>query len=64
MTNPLDKLLVTAKEAAKMLSISARLLWSLTASREIPVVRIGRRTLYSPTDLQAWIDARRETCSN
>ena len=36
-----------------------RLQW-LTRSRQIPVVRIGRRRLYyDPSDIQAWIESQK-----
>ena len=36
-----------------------RLQW-LTRSRQIPVVRIGRRRLYyDPSDIQAWIEGKK-----
>lgn len=49
-------LLVNAKTAAKLLSISSRKLWSLTAGRELAAVRIGRLVRYDPADLRAWIE--------
>lgn len=45
-----------AKTTAQRLSISDRKLWSLTASGQMPCVRVGRRVLYDPTDLRDWID--------
>lgn len=48
-------LLLDAHAAAKSLAISERTLARFTASGEIPVVRIGRRVLYSPADLRAFI---------
>lgn len=49
------------REAARMLGVSARLLWSLTAPRgPIPCTRIGGRggcVLYRPADLDAWLRA-------
>lgn len=48
--------LINAKEAATMLLISPRKLWSLTAVGEIPHVRIGRSVRYSINQLNAWID--------
>jgi excisionase family DNA binding protein len=52
-----DRLLIGAQAAAKQLSISARTLWTLTDEGQVPFVRVGRRVLYSPTALKAWIDA-------
>lgn len=47
--------LVDAKEAARILAIGARKLWELTASHEIPSVRIGRAVRYELSDLEAFI---------
>lgn len=51
--------LLNTHEAHQLLGISARLLWTLTNRGEIPHVRIGRRTLYDPCDLRAWIQRRK-----
>ena len=56
-----ERLLVTSSQAAKLLSISERTLFSLAVSGEIPRIRIGRAVRYSPDDLQRWIDERKET---
>ncbi|MFQ5734470.1 MAG: helix-turn-helix transcriptional regulator [Planctomycetaceae bacterium] len=59
MTDVKLALLLTAPQAAKALAISPRKLWGLTASGEIPHVRIGRRSVRYPVDeLQRWIDAQ------
>lgn len=50
-----NKLLVSAHDAAKMLGISTRTLWSRTDEGAIPHVRIGHRVLYSVKGLQNWI---------
>lgn len=55
-----NTVLVDCATAAKLLAISARHLWSLTASRQIRCIRIGRSVRYSPADLQAFVDSRRE----
>mgnify|MGYP006273519775 CR=1 FL=1 len=52
-----EALLVGAQAAASMLAISPRLLWSLTKRDAIPCRRIGRRVLYRPAELEAWLDA-------
>ena len=54
-----EKLLLTARESARMLSVSERTLWSLTNDGAIPAVRIGRRVLYSPEDLEGFIEANK-----
>ncbi|MEE2707788.1 MAG: helix-turn-helix domain-containing protein [Planctomycetota bacterium] len=59
-STPTPALLLTPKQAAESLSISPRKLWALTASGEIPHVRIGRCVRYDFADLQQWIaDHRR-----
>lgn len=52
----LNPLLLNARDAAAAMSISERLLWTKTNCGEIPCVRIGRRVLYDPRDLQGWIE--------
>jgi excisionase family DNA binding protein len=47
---------LTAVDAARALNISPKTLWTLTARGEIAVVKIGRRVLYRPSDLQAFVD--------
>jgi excisionase family DNA binding protein len=52
-------LLITPGGAAKLLAISPRTLWSMTASGEIPSVRVGKRgRRYSLAALQRWIEDR------
>ena len=55
------KLLICESEAAKLLGISPRSLFSLRKSGQIPCVRLGGRVLYSPAALQAVIEARTST---
>ena len=59
-TSDFSHLLVSAKQAAKLLSISERMLWQRTAEFEIPCVRIGRRNLYSIDALKQWIASKAE----
>lgn len=53
-------LLLTAREAAHMLRVSERKFWSLTASGDIPCVRIGRSVRYVVDDLRSWVESRKE----
>lgn len=54
------KLLLDARQAAEALSICEKTLWSITQPRgDLPCVRIGRRILYDPADLRAWICTRK-----
>ncbi len=55
------RLLISARDAAKTLSISGRTLWTLTWPRgPIPCVRLRGRVLYSPAALQRWIAEQQE----
>lgn len=55
----LERLLLTPREAAEALRISERKLWGLTASGQIPCLRIGRSVRYDINDLREWIDERK-----
>lgn len=55
-TTALAPLAVGAVEAARLLGIGRRLLWSKTAAKEIPSVRIGRRVVYRVIDLERWLE--------
>jgi len=54
------RLLLSAREAAKALSVSERTLYSRTADGTLPCVRLGGRRLYDPRALTAWIDRQQE----
>jgi len=53
------KLLFKPDEARTALGISARKLWGLTASGDIPHIRIGRCVRYPVDDLRAWIEEQK-----
>lgn len=46
------------REAAKVLGIGARLLWSETNAGRIPHVRIGRAVVYPLDALREWLAAQ------
>lgn len=48
-------------EAAKRIGISLRALDKLIASGALPVVRVGRRVVVLPADVDAFLNARRST---
>lgn len=53
------KLLLSAREAARALSVCERTLWSLTQPRgPIPSIRLGARVLYPVAALQSWINSQ------
>lgn len=53
------RLLVSEREAASMLSICPRSLWTLRTAGEIPHVRVGRSVRYAVADLERWIEQQR-----
>ena len=52
----LPRVLVTRAEAARMLSVSERMVWRLTAEGVLPAVRIGRCVRYRPSDIACWAE--------
>lgn len=57
---PPGALLVNFAEGGRLLGIGRRKLWELVNSGAIPHVRIGRRIMFSPASLAAWIAGREE----
>jgi excisionase family DNA binding protein len=51
-----ERLALRPRQAAKVLQISERKLWSLKASGEIPFIQLGRATLYPVEALSRWLD--------
>lgn len=47
-----ERLTVSAAEAAEMLGICQRTLWTLTKEKQIPCIRVRRRVLYSLETIQ------------
>ena len=55
------KLLLTPPEAAEVLSVSEKTLWSHTHPRgEIRATRLGRCVRYSVAELERWISEREQ----
>ena len=54
------KLLLTPQQAADALAISPRKLWGMTASGEIPHIRLDRCMRYPVDDLRRWIDEQKK----
>jgi hypothetical protein len=58
MAETREALLLKPSEAARLLSMSERKLWDLSAPRgPIPCIRDGKLVRYDPADLQAWVVA-------
>ena len=55
-------LMVSPAEAARLLAVSPRKLWSMTFEVEpgLPYVRCGRLVRYPLADLQSWIKEQME----
>jgi len=51
------RLVVSSREAAKMLDVSERHLHMLSTKGELPRVKIGARVCYRPETLRAWLAA-------
>lgn len=57
------RLLIGSAEAARMLSISPRTLWGLTAPRgPIPCVYLRRAVRFDPDDLRRWVEQSKQRC--
>jgi excisionase family DNA binding protein len=54
-------LLVSEKEAGRLLGVTARTVYQLRRDGELSAIRIGSRVLYSRDDLTAFIAKRRQT---
>lgn len=50
----LEPLLLSVDEAARLLNVASRTVWTLTKSGTLPHVRIGRRVLYPVDALRRW----------
>jgi excisionase family DNA binding protein len=52
----LEPLLIGYREAARLLGVSDRTIFSLAKQGQIPAVRIGRAVRFDPADLRTWIE--------
>lgn len=55
--------LITARQAAKILCISEKTLYTLTKRGDVKAVRIGRSVRYAQGELECYID-RQTTCAS
>ncbi len=60
-TTPPPQLLLGVAEAARVLSISQRTLFDLTARGIVPCIRLGRSKRYALRDLEAAIEKLRQS---
>ncbi len=55
--------LLTNKQAAKLLGVCERKLWSMTnETREISCIRIGRSVRYDPRDIEEYLQRSKQSC--
>ncbi|MEM7683126.1 MAG: helix-turn-helix domain-containing protein [Planctomycetota bacterium] len=52
-----EPLLLSMAEAAAMLRLGERTVWSLANRGALPSLKVGARTLFDPSALRAWVRA-------
>ena len=57
----IELLLLTGKQAARLLNISERSLFTLNKAGQLPAVHIGRSVRYDPGDIRGWIAAAKKS---
>lgn len=55
-----EPILLTPRQAATLLAISERTVWTLTQRGELPCIRIGVAKRYLRSDLVAFVNNRRD----
>jgi len=60
LDNNVNALLLSAKDAGRLLGIGERFVWAMHSSGELgPLpIRLGKRTLWSRIELTEWVRAR------
>ena len=57
MRTEVRRSLIGIEEAARSLGFGRTTLLKLTYSGEIPSIKIGRRRMYRPSEIEAWLDS-------
>lgn len=52
----MDQLLYTIPECCRLVSIGRTKFYELIASGEIPIRKVGRKTLVAVSDLRCWVE--------
>jgi excisionase family DNA binding protein len=52
----MDQLLYTIAQCCRLAAIGRTKFYELAASGEIPIRKVGKRTLVAATDLQRWVE--------
>lgn len=58
-----DRAAWSLQDTARALGLSIRTVQHLVRRGELPVARIGRRLLFSPERIRAWLESRQTTTS-
>lgn len=56
----MEKKFITLSEAAGLLSLSKPTINRFIAQKEIPNYKVGKRRLFDPEDLVAWVKSHRD----
>ena len=56
----MEKLTLRPHEAAKLLSISERTLFTWTKKEGLPSITVGRIVLYSIPEIASWLESRKK----
>jgi len=60
----IEPLLLTGPQAARLLNVSPRTVFTLTKTRQLVAVKIGRSVRYDPADIRAWIASAKNNSQN
>jgi len=55
--------LINVSELAQVLGVSIQTIYTWVSQRRLPFVKVGRRTMFNPEEIERWIKmrSRRET---
>ena len=59
ISNPLRQRLFSIKDAATYLGFSVRSIRNLVYSRQLPIVRLGKKIFFDIKDLDLWIESNK-----
>ena len=63
-TTTVERILLTPREAAKVLSVCERTLFSLNKAGQLRPIKIGRSVRYDIADIKAWIERAKKSSEN
>lgn len=52
--------LLTVKEVAGITRLATSSIYSLIAQKAIPHLKMGSRVLFSPSELESWVESKRQ----